>query len=324
MKKSFASIIIFMSVVILSLCFPQFALAKYPTRPITIIIPFGPGGAVDIAARIIAEYFQGKHNITLNIVCKGGGAGAPAMLDVAKARPDGYTYGFPAIATFSTTPQVKKTGYSIDNFKAVAQVTNMVLSLSVNADSNIYSIKDLFEAAKKEPNKYNFATHGALSTQRLFMANILQAYPDVNLPHISYTSGHDVSTALLGKHITSGFGVTVNQKPYVASGDFRMIGVSSAERLSEFPDVPTFKEQLDNNDKFVFTSSHGLLAPKRTPDECVIIMQDLIKEALSDPQVQEKFKKAGLTTDYLPADEFQKVVDNVWNYIGQALKENNL
>ena len=63
-------------------------------RPVTIIIPFGPGGAVDIAARILAEYFQTKHNITLNIVCKGGGAGAPAMLDVAKTRPDGYTYGF--------------------------------------------------------------------------------------------------------------------------------------------------------------------------------------------------------------------------------------
>lgn len=75
-------------------------------RPVTIIIPFGPGGAVDIAARILAEYFQNKHQITLNIVCKAGGAGAPAMLDVAKARPDGYTFGFPAIATFSTTPQI--------------------------------------------------------------------------------------------------------------------------------------------------------------------------------------------------------------------------
>ncbi|MEE0815942.1 MAG: tripartite tricarboxylate transporter substrate binding protein, partial [Desulfovibrio fairfieldensis] len=83
---------------------PGMARAAYPDRPVNIIIPFGPGGAVDIAARILAEYFQTKHNITLNILCKAGGAGAPAMLEVAKARPDGYTYGFPSVTTFSTTP----------------------------------------------------------------------------------------------------------------------------------------------------------------------------------------------------------------------------
>lgn len=303
---------------------PDLAKAAYPDRPVTIIIPFGPGGAVDIAARILAEYFQNKHQITLNIVCKGGGAGAPAMLDVSRARPDGYTFGFPALATFSATPQIKKTGYTIDNFKAVAQITNMWLSLSVNSDSGIKTVNDLFEKAKQEPGKYNYASHGALSTQRIFMTNVLKAYPDVNLPHISYTSGHDVSTALLGKHITAAFGVTTNQKPYVASGDFTMIAVSSDKRLEEFPDVPTFKEQLGNNDAFVFASSHGLIAPKRTPDSCIITMQNLIKEALADPDVQEKFKKAGLTTDYLPADEFQKVMDEIWVYIGKTLKENNL
>lgn len=217
---------------------PRTASAAYPDRPVTIIIPFGPGGAVDIAARILAEYFQNKHQITLNIVCKAGGAGAPAMLDVAKARPDGYTFGFPAIATFSTTPQIKKTGYTLADFRAVVQVTNMWLSLAVNADSGIKTINELMAAAKANPGKYNYATHGALSTQRLFMSRLLKAFPGIDLPHVSYTSGHEVSTALLGRHVTSGFGVTTNQKPYVLSGDFTMIGVSSPERLAEFPTCP--------------------------------------------------------------------------------------
>lgn len=324
MKKLSKLLATLLGVSLLAFGAPNMAKAAYPDRPVTIIIPFGPGGAVDIAARILAEYFQSKHQITLNVVCKGGGAGAPAMLDVAKARPDGYTFGFPAIATFSATPQIKNTGYSKDDFKAVAQITNMWLSIAVNKDSGITDLNGLFEMAKKEPGKYNYATHGALSTQRIFMSNVLKAYPDVNLPHISYTSGHDVSTALLGKHVTAGFGVTTNQKPYVASGDFTMIGVSSPERLEEFPNVPTFKEQLGNNDAFVFASSHGWLAPKKTPDSCIITMQNLLKEALADTDVQEKFKKAGLTTDYLPAAEFQKVVDNIWTYIGTTLKENNL
>ena len=166
---------------------PRTASAAYPDRPVTIIIPFGPGGA-----------------------------------DVAKARPDGYTFGFPAIAPFSTTPQLKKTGYTLADFRAVVQVTNMWLSLAVNADSGIKTINELMAAAKATPGKYNYATHGALSTQRLFMSRLLKAFPGVDLPHVSYTSGHEVSTALLGRHVTSGFGVTTNQKPYVLSGDFTM------------------------------------------------------------------------------------------------------
>ena len=129
---------------------PNMAKSAYPDRPVTVIIPFGPGGAVDIAARILAEYMQNKHKITLNVVCKAGGAGAPAMLDVAKARPDGYTFGFPAIATFSATPQIKNTGYTDKDFRAVAQISVMWLSLAVNADSGIKSFTDLMEAAKKK------------------------------------------------------------------------------------------------------------------------------------------------------------------------------
>ena len=296
------------------------ASAAYPDRPVTIIIPFGPGGAVDIAARILAEYFQTKHNITLNIVCKAGGAGAPAMLDVAKARPDGYTFGFPAIATFSTTPQIKNTGYTLKDFRAVAQVTVMWLSLAVNGDSGIKDIKGLMEAAKANPGKVNFATHGALSTQRLFMTRLLKAFPDVSLPHVGYTSGHEVSTALLGRHITSAFGVTTNQKPYVESGDFTMIGVSSPQRLPDFPDVPTFAEQI--GDEYTFASSHGLVAPKRVPNDRIETMQNLLKEALADPDVQAKFAKAGQTTDNLPADQFQTAVNDMWKIIGDIMKEN--
>lgn len=320
MKKVLLSAVLACAVLLTGL--PAPASAAYPDRPVNIIIPFGPGGAVDIAARILAEYFSTKHNITLNIICKGGGAGAPAILDVAKARPDGYTFGFPAIPTFCTTPQVKKTGYSLNDFRAVAQITNMWYSLAVSTDSGITDLKGLMEKAKANPGKFNFATHGAFSTQRLLMLRMLKQFPGVELPHVAYTSGHEVSTALLGRHITSAFGVITNQKPYVESGDFTIIGVSSPERLAEYPNVPTFAEQIGAGG--IFPSPHGLIAPKRVPNDRVEKMQSLIQEALADPDVQAKFAKAGLSTDFLPAGEFQKVVDDVWNIIGEVLKENNL
>ena len=298
----------------------QAAAEDYPSRPITLIIPFGAGNAPDTAARIIGDYLQRKHNITLLITSKPGRSGIPATLESVRARPDGYTFGFPAIATFSTTPQIKKTGYTLADFRAVVQVTNMWLSLAVNADSGIKTINELMAAAKANPGKYNYATHGALSTQRLFMSRLLKAFPGVDLPHVSYTSGHEVSTALLGRHVTSGFGVTTNQKPYVLSGDFTMIGVSSPERLAEFPDVPTFAEQI--GPEYTFASSHGLVAPKRVPEDRILTMQNLVKEALADPDVQAKFAKAGLTTDYLSADDFQKALDNMWKTIGDIMREN--
>lgn len=321
MKKILALCLVLCSVAMFGV--PRASLAAYPDRPINIIIPFGPGGAVDIAARIIADHLQSK-GVTLNIICKGGGAGAPAMLDVARARPDGYTYGFPALSTFSTTPQIKSTGYTLSDFKAVVQITNMVLSLAVRSDSGITNVHELFDALKKNPKGVNFASHGAYSSQRLYMLMLQKKFPGQELPHVAYTSGHEVSTALLGGHIFSAFGVVTNQLPYVKSGDFRIIGVTSAERTPDVPDAPTFSEQFDNDPSLVFPSSHGLVAPKRTPEDRIIVMQNLVKEALESPDVQAKMAAAGLTCDYMDHVEFQKLMDNTWTTIGQILKENNL
>ncbi len=298
------------------------AAAAYPEKPINMVIAFTAGGSSDVQARIMQKYWNKYAPQPWVFVYKPGAGGIIGFTEIAKARPDGYTFGFPALATFSTTPQVKKTGYTLNDFRAVVQITNMWLSLAVKSDSGIKTINELMEAAKANPGKYNFATHGALSTQRLFMLRLMKAYPGVELPHIAYTSGHDVSTAVLGGHVTSGFGVTTNQKPYVLSGDFTMIGVSSPERLAEFPDVPTFAEQV--GPEYTFASSHGLLAPKRVPNDRVEKMQNLVKEALADPDVQAKFAKAGLTTDYLPADEFQKVLNDMWAMMGTIVKENKL
>lgn len=298
---------------------PVSAKATYPDRPVTIIIPFGPGGAVDIAARVLAEYLQAKHNIILNIVCKPGGAGAPAMLEVSTARPDGYTYGFPAVTTITITPQVKECGYTIKNLRGVAQVMVLWPSLAVRTDSPYKTFQEFMDAAKANPGKINYATHGALSTQRLFMSRILnKKFPDYNVPHIAYASGHEISTAVLGGHVVSAFGSTSNHTPYVASGEFRILGVASPNRLKEFPDVPTFKEML--GDEFVFASSHGLVAPVKTPDDKVKAMQDLIKEALADATVQEKLYKAGMHSDFMAAGEFQELILDYNRIIGETLK----
>jgi len=324
MKKFRLFLATLLSFALVSFSVPATSMAAYPDRPIVIIIPFGPGGSVDTSARILAEYLAKKYDITLQIVCKGGGAGAPAMLDVARARPDGYTLGFVSTAPFVTTPQIKKTGYTKDSFVAVVQYSILWLTLAVNSDSGITTFLEFVEAAKKTPNKYNFSSYGALSTQRLLMVKLMENFPDVKIPHIAYASGHESATSLLGRHTTASFGVPTNHVPYIKSKDFTMIGISSPERVKEFPDVPTFREAFPGSgDEYVLATIQGFIAPKGTPPANIEIFQNLVKEALADPTVIKKLAAGGLSADYGSTEVLQEHIDTIWLFISDALKAVN-
>jgi len=320
MKKFRLFLTALVIVAVLSLGAPTTSVAAYPDRPIVLIIPFGPGGAADTAARIIAEYFAKKYDINMQIVCKAGGAGAPAMLDVARARPDGYTFGFVSTLPFVTTPQVKKTGYTLDSFEPVVYTAIVYLSIAVNGDSPINTFTELVDDARKNPKKYNFSTHGALSAQRLLMAKLMAEYPDVSIPHIAYSSGHEAATALLGKHVKVNFGVPANHLPYVRSKDFKIIGVSSPERITLFPDAPTFKEQVGKGDEFVLATLQAMIAPKGTPADRIEIIQNLMKKALADPVLIDKLVASGATADYGSSEDLRKHLDEAWVFIGGALE----
>ena len=295
---------------------PRTASAAYPDRPVTIIIPFGPGGAVDIAARILAEYFQNKHQITLNIVCKAGGAGAPAMLDVAKARPDGYTISLTSANVLTVVPQYKKCGFTYKDLAPVAQVNVFTMGWGVRADSGIASVQDLMDKAKAERGKYSLASPGAFTAQRFYHANVMKLFPESDLPYVAYNGGAEIVTALLGNHISTGFTPVVNFKPHK---DIRVIAVCSAQRDPNYPDAPTFKEMF--GDGFVFDSVYGIVAPLKTPKDRIERLQNLIKEALSDPDVQAKFAKVNMTTNYLPADEFGKVIEGYYKLFEEPIRK---
>lgn len=114
------------------------ARAEYPyDKPINIIVPFGPGGGVDIAARILADYFQQNYNITINVVNKPGGAQAIGINEMLRARPDGYTLAFPGFSALATTPKLTNVGYTLKNIKPVAHIASMECVLSTNKSSGM-------------------------------------------------------------------------------------------------------------------------------------------------------------------------------------------
>ena len=176
------------------------ARAEYPyDKPINIIVPFGPGGGVDIAARILADYFQQNYNITINVVNKPGGAQAIGINEMLRARPDGYTLAFPGFSALATTPKLTNVGYTLKNIKPVAHIASMECVLSTNKSSGIDTWEKFLQAAEKNPDGTVYGTTGSISTQRLYMTKLTDRFHgDLKIRHTAYTSGHEVSTALLG------------------------------------------------------------------------------------------------------------------------------
>ena len=288
----------------------------FPDRPITLIMPFGAGNAPDTLARILGEYLQNKHGITLLVTSKAGGSGIPAMVELSRARPDGYTISLTSANVLTVVPQYKKCGFTYKDLAPVAQVNVFTMGWGVRADSGITSVQDLMDKAKAEHGKYSLASPGAFTAQRFYHANVMKLFPESDLPYVAYNGGAEIVTALLGNHISAGFTPVVNFKPHK---DIRVIGVCSAQRDPNYPDAPTFKELF--GDGFVFDSVYGIVAPLKTPKDRIERLQNLIKEALEDPDVQAKFAKVNMTTNYLSADAFGKVIEGYYKLFEEPIRK---
>lgn len=294
--------------------------AEYPTKPINVNCIFGAGGSTDLVLRVVADYAT-KHGYTMNVINKPGGGGAQAGMEVKKSRPDGYTLLF-ASPSFITLTQMKKVGCTIEDFVPIAAVTEMYVNFLVRSESPIKSFKEWMDKAKAD-SKYNYGTPGPVSSQRIFMTKLLkEKYGDMKIAHVPYTSGHDVNTALLGNHITAAFSVPGVTMPYMKSGQFRMLGVSSNERLPEFPDVPTFVELYGKD--YYWSSFNGFFAPKNTPKEVIDKLAALFKDAMADAEVHEKMNKLAMPVIYRGPAEFADDVSRISAATREALKEMKL
>lgn len=292
------------------------AQAAYPyDKPINIIVPFGPGGAVDIASRILSDYFQQNYKITINVINKPGGGQAVGLNEMLHSRPDGYTMAFTAFGGPSVTTKISNVGFTHKDLKPIAQITVMEPVFATSTSSGLDTFAKFIAQAENDPANTVYATTGAITTQRLYLTKLLDRFhKGLKIRHAAYGSGHEVSTALLGKHITAGLQVPTNILPYMESGDFKAIAISRSTRRADMPDTPTFRElyadQLSAEDeKWIDLGSwHGLVTSTKVPDEHIDAFLPLLLKALQDPDVISKFNKVGLSIDYLGPKEFGEVM----------------
>jgi tripartite-type tricarboxylate transporter receptor subunit TctC len=268
---------------------------KYPNRPVKVIVPYAPGGATDIAARILGDEFQkitGQGFVVLN---KPGAFGMLAIDEMAKSAPDGYTLMLGNVSTNTITPIIYANKLAVDYAESVVAVTNLVdvpafLLVSTASDFPVKSVSELIAYAKQNPGKVRYGTVGIGSYPHYDMAYFAKRAGDLDLVGLPNKNGAagviqdmlrgDVQTAFLNVASTAG---------QVQAGKFRPLAVVNHTRLKEYPDIPTMQEVGYGDVGTV--AWNGLFAPAATPKPVLEALFAAVTKALNSPEAIEKLGK---------------------------------
>jgi tripartite-type tricarboxylate transporter receptor subunit TctC len=282
----------FLTAVCLGVALASPALAAYPEKPITVIVPFPAGGASDNTARIIGQKMAESLGQPVVVENRPGATGAIGAALVAQAKPDGYTLLVSSIGTYAIIPYLQP-GLKFDPMKdfdplTVAVRTPNVLVANPNFPAN--TVAEFIDYLKKNPDQVSFASSGAGSSDHLTAALFWQKTGTTGL-HVPYKGGAPAISDLIGGHADVSFqnqGSVVSQ---IKAGKLKLLAVTADERTETFPDTPTMKE-AGIQDMTVY-SWQAVAAPKGLPADVKAKLEDALSKALSNAEVRARFKEMG-------------------------------
>jgi tripartite-type tricarboxylate transporter receptor subunit TctC len=267
------------------------ALALYPERPVTIVVPFAPGGANDIVVRIIQQPLGDALGQPIVVENRGGAGGNIAFAWVARARPDGYTLLL-APSSFPVNPSLyDKVAYDpIKDFEPVAEMTVFPVMFTVRADFGVDTLQQLIARAKEKPGTLNYSTPGPGTLPHL-VTELLKQRAGIDMVHVPYAGAAPAAQALIGKIVDVGTLSISAAMPHVQAGLLKGLAVTGAQRWADLPDVPTVSEAgvLES----VSESWQGILVPVGTPKDIVARLATALVEIAQRPDVREKLRHAG-------------------------------
>jgi tripartite-type tricarboxylate transporter receptor subunit TctC len=261
---------------------------EWPSRPVKIYIPFGPGSTPDMVGRMIADRLQQKLGQTFVVEDKPGASGNIGTDAVAKAEPDGYTLGISIGGPLAINPLLfSKMPYDPKaDLTAVTMVATQPSALAVNARLGVNSVAELIALLKKNPGKYNFGSIGNGSLSHLAMEAIALK-SGTTIVHIPYASSPQAMTALLRGDVQIVCLPAISVTPQLASGEVKILAVSTAERSALLPGIPTLKEAGIDVEADAWM---GLIAPAKTPDAIVARIAREVAEVITAPDIRDKLK----------------------------------
>lgn len=286
--------------------------ARYPTRPIELIVPFAPGGGVDLSARLIASYASKKWGQPVNVVNMTGASGLTGLLQVVNATPDGYTLLMDGNVTSSLLAASRADlPVSLDARTYMGRVTIDPLYYMTFSGSPYQTLRDAMETAKQSPESFSWGA-GAFGSSPMFAQ--LKLFKAAGLPiertkMVVFEQGNAPSLqALAGGNVLFGIGSAADVATFQSTGKVRVLGTTATERTKEYPDIPTAREQGYPGAEFLLW--YSVSGPARLPDHVVQAWEKLISEAAQDPSFLEEAAKAKRIISYIPGTEVRKYIED--------------
>ena len=268
------------------------AQADYPSKPIRIVVPFSPGGAVDGPTRVVAQELGKRLKVQVIIDNKPGAGATIGSGEVAKAAPDGYTLLLASQTNAISASLYPKLPFApIDDFVGISLLGREPGVLVVHPSLPVKSVAELIALAKSKPGVLNYASSGNGSGQHLFMAQFA-SMAGITMTHVPYRGSGQATTDLLAGTVPISMPGTAGMVGHIKAGKLRPLATSGSTRSPQLPDVPTLAESgLTGYSAYVWM---GLLAPKGTPPTIVERLQREVKIALASAEVKTFFNEAGM------------------------------
>jgi len=299
MKKSMC-VIIFVWV-ILFVVFPSMA-AEYPSKPVTIVPPWGAGGAIDTISRALAQATKTHLGQPIIVENKPGGGGTVGTSYVLTKPPDGYILGITSLPpTLVSYFMGKLDFHPVDDFTYIMRVCGYFFGIVVRVDAPWKNIQEFIEHCKSNPGKVSYASSGVGSTGHAAFEEFA-SLAGIKLMHIPYKGG-DTNTALLGGHVDAISDASWH--PLVEAGKFRLLAIYVEKRSPRYPNIPTVKELGYN---MVRPGPINLFGPKGLPKPIVKTIHDAFKMGMNDPIFASALEKFNMPALYLNTEECEKAV----------------
>lgn len=296
--------------------------AAYPTKPITLVVPFPPGGGTDTIGRPLASVAHQHLGQPMVVINKAGGGGAVGSQFVANAKPDGYTV-LHAINTVSEIPQIdellgRPVSFRKEQFTPIGQVAVSPFAIMVNAESRWKTFKDFVEEARQKPDEFQYASAGVYSTTHIMWELILRA-AGLRVRHMPTTGGGPIMMAVLGKHVDISHCVMPAVcAPQLEAKKIRLLAVTTDKRLPNYPDVPTLKELGYDVTHAIW---HALMVPVGTRPDVTAKLRQGLKAMAEDEAFKALMTKLGERIQYMSGEDFEKFWADDYRKVGTLLRQ---
>lgn len=278
---------------------------KYPSRRITVIVPFGAGSGTDGMARIVTQRLAEKLKATIVVENRPGASGAIAAVAAAHSAPDGYTLFFGGASTHAANPSLLKSiQYSpTEDFAPIACLGLFPYILVVNPEIQAKNVSELIALAMQKPGSLSFAFGNALGQ---LSGEMLKRRAGIDLQAVPYKSSPEGITDVVAGRVSMMFGDMTAALPLTRSGQLRALATITQDRSALFSELPSMKEQgLDFRNLSAWT---GLFAPKNTPQEVVEQLSESLREILAEPPTRQHLAEIGFEAQWMASNEFAKRV----------------